>query len=82
LRNTIFSYNELVSSSCPADVKPTSEMVMTDGCGLINLQAMLMLHEKLGLWKEVPVAIQCRLAGAKVKSFIYMINSLGFKTFP
>jgi len=45
-------------------------MDMTDGCGLINLHAMHMLHEKLGLWKEVPVAIQCRLAGAKVLPFI------------
>ena len=57
-------------------------MVMTDGCGLINLQAMHMLHEKLGLWKEVPVAIQCRLAGAKVMLFLHMINALGFETFP
>lgn len=65
----IFPYKELVSSSCPAGVKPTSEMVMTDGCGFINLQAMHMLHEKLGLWKEAPSAIQCRLAGAKVLLF-------------
>lgn len=45
-------------------------MVMTDGCGLINIQAMHMLHEKLDLWKEAPVAIQCRLAGAKVRSYL------------
>jgi hypothetical protein len=66
-----FSYSELVSPSCPAGVKPTSEMVMTDGCGLINLQAIHMLHEKLGLWKEVPSAIQCRLAGAKVLFYLF-----------
>lgn len=45
-------------------------MDMTDGCGLINLQAIYMLHKELGLWKEAPVAIQCRLAGAKVIVFI------------
>lgn len=79
----IFPHNELVSSSCPADVKPESEMVMTDGCGLINLQAMHMLHKKLDLWKEAPTAIQCRLAGAKVLFFFtYMIYLFGFKTFP
>ena len=55
-----------MSSNCPPDVKPPSEMDMTDGCGLINLNAIHMLHEKLGFWKEIPVAIQCRLAGAKV----------------
>jgi hypothetical protein len=55
-----------VSSSCPPGVKPSSEMDMTDGCGLINLQALHSLHEQLGLWADVPTAIQCRIAGAKV----------------
>ena len=49
-------------------------MDMTDGCGLINLHAIHMLHEGLGLWKEVPVAIQCRLAGAKVLVLIFIIT--------
>jgi hypothetical protein len=70
-----------VSSSCPPGVKHTSEMDMTDGCGLINLHALHMLHEKLGLWKEVPVAIQCRLAGAKVLVFILLIYSEVLKAF-
>jgi RNA-dependent RNA polymerase len=48
-------------------------MDMTDGCGLINLHAIHMLHERLGLWKEAPVAIQCRLGGAKVLVFILYI---------
>lgn len=56
---------DIVSSSCPSGIKHPSEMDMTDGCGLINLHAIHMLHERLGLWKEFPVAIQCRLAGAK-----------------
>ncbi|KAI9508083.1 RNA dependent RNA polymerase-domain-containing protein [Russula earlei] len=56
---------DIISSSCPPGVKHTSEMNMTDGCGLMNHQAIYMLHEKLGVWKEIPVAIQCRLAGAK-----------------
>jgi hypothetical protein len=43
-------------------------MDMTDGCGLINLQALHSLHEYLGLWGEIPTAIQCRIAGAKVFS--------------
>jgi len=51
-------------------------MDMTDGCGLINLNAIHKLHEKLGFWKEIPVAIQCRLAGAKVfVLFFYHIKS-------
>ncbi len=64
--NIINVHYKLVSSSCPPGIKPPSEMDMTDGCGLINLHAMHMLHERLALWKEVPVAIQCRLGGAKV----------------
>jgi hypothetical protein len=67
-----FSY-KLVSSNCPSDMKHSSEMDMSDGCGLINLHAIHMLHEKLGLWKEIPVAIQCRLAGAKVLMLILFI---------
>jgi hypothetical protein len=71
--NSIINFNfKLVSSNCPSDVKHPSEMDMTDGCGLINLHAIHMLHERLGLWKEVPVAIQCRLAGAKVLVFILL----------
>ncbi len=69
-RNTNY---KLVSSSCPPGIKHSSEMDMTDGCGLINLHAIHMLHERLGLWKEIPVAIQCRLAGAKVLVFILYI---------
>jgi hypothetical protein len=56
---------DVVSSSCPPGVKPSSEMDMTDGCGLINVTALHSLHEQLGLWKEVPTAVQCRIAGAK-----------------
>jgi RNA-dependent RNA polymerase len=63
-----YSYDELVSSWCPSGVKPPSEMDMTDGCGLINLQALCHLHEQLSLWNEIPTALQCRLAGAKVFS--------------
>ena len=62
-------YNESVSSSCPPNIRP-SQMIMTDGCGFINLHAMHLLYKKLGLWKEVPMAIQCRVAGAKVLLFI------------
>jgi len=65
---------DIVSPNCPSGVKPPSEMDMTDGCGLINLHAIHMLHERLGLWKEVPVAIQCRLAGAKVLVLIFIIK--------
>jgi hypothetical protein len=54
-------------------------MDMTDGCGLINLHALHLLHERLGLWKEVPVAIQCRLAGAKVLLLIFLIYVKMFK---
>lgn len=65
--NRVINFNyKLVSSSCPSNIKHPSEMDMTDGCGLINLHAIHMLHERLGFWREVPVAIQCRLAGAKV----------------
>lgn len=56
---------DIVSSSCPPGVKPSNEMDMTDGCGLINLQALHALHEQLGLWAETPTAVQCRVAGAK-----------------
>ncbi|KAI0305318.1 RNA dependent RNA polymerase-domain-containing protein [Multifurca ochricompacta] len=56
---------DIVSSSCPPGMKHASEMDMTDGCGLINIHALHALHKQLGLWKEAPVAIQCRLAGAK-----------------
>ena len=56
-------------------------MDMSDGCGLINLHAIHMLHERLNLWKEVPVAIQCRLAGAKVLIFIYFLFKKKFKHF-
>ncbi len=52
-------------------------MDMTDGCGLINLHALHMLHENIGLWKEVPMAVQCRLAGAKVLLFIVFNISSG-----
>jgi hypothetical protein len=44
-------------------------MDMTDGCGLMNLQAIYVLHKELGLWRDAPVEIQCRLAGAKVLLF-------------
>jgi hypothetical protein len=72
--NNIINFSsKLVSSSCPFGIKHPSEMDMTDGCGLINLHAIHMLHERLGLWKEVPVAIQCRLAGAKVLMLILFI---------
>lgn len=57
-----------MSSSCLPGVKPSSEMDMTDGCGLVNLRALHALHEQLDLWKEIPTAVQCRLAGAKVFS--------------
>jgi RNA-dependent RNA polymerase len=63
------SYDTLVSPRCPPGVKPPSEMDMSDGCGLINLQALYHLHQRLNLWHEVPTAIQCRLAGAKVFFF-------------
>ena len=56
-------------------------MDMTDGCGLINIHALHMLHEKLGLWKEVPVAIQCRLAGAKVLVDIILLYQKYLNTF-
>jgi hypothetical protein len=71
--NNIINFDyKIVSLNCPSGIKHPSEMDMTDGCGLINLHAIHMLHERLGLWKEVPVAIQCRLAGAKVLIFILL----------
>lgn len=78
--NNIINFNYIsVSSSWPFNIKHPSEMDMTDGCGLINLHAIHMLHERLGFWKEVPVAIQCRLAGAKV--FLFLLNKKMFNTF-
>jgi hypothetical protein len=56
-------------------------MDMTDGCGLVNLHAIHLLHERLGLWKETPVAIQCRLGGAKVLAFILFNIIDVFETF-
>lgn len=80
MSNIFYSNHNLVSASCPPGVKPASEMDMTDGCGLINLHAIHTLHEKLGLWKEMPVAIQCRLGGAKVLVFILLIYAEVFKS--
>jgi hypothetical protein len=75
--NNIINFNyKLVSSNCPSGMKHSSEMDMSDGCGLINLHAIHILHEKLGLWKEVPVAIQCRLAGAKVLVLILLYKEI------
>ena len=70
----IYSNYELVSPSCPPGVKHPSEMDMTNGCGLINYQAIHSLYERLGFWKEIPVAIQCRLAGAKVSVLLFSIH--------
>ncbi|KAI0264673.1 RNA dependent RNA polymerase-domain-containing protein [Gloeopeniophorella convolvens] len=58
--------NDIISAAWLHNTaKPPSEMDMTDGCGLINLQALHSIHEHLAFWKDVPVAIQCRVAGAK-----------------
>ena len=81
ISNIIYFNCDLVSPSCPPGVKPTSEMDMTDGCGLVNLHAIHLLHEKLGLWKETPVAIQCRLGGAKVFAIIHFNILNVFKSF-
>ncbi|KAH9962190.1 RNA dependent RNA polymerase-domain-containing protein, partial [Russula dissimulans] len=56
---------DIVSSVVLPGTKHPSETDMTDGCGLINLQAIYQLHKNLAIWKEAPIAIQCRLAGAK-----------------
>jgi hypothetical protein len=79
--NNIINLNyKLVSSNWQnCNLKHPSEMDMTDGCGLINLHAIHMLHERLNLWKEVPVAIQCRLAGAKVSILILLSYKEFFK---
>ncbi|KAI0249735.1 RNA dependent RNA polymerase-domain-containing protein [Lactifluus subvellereus] len=57
--------DDIVSSNCPPGMKPPSEMDMTDGCGMANFQFFHLLHEHLGVWKETPIAIQCRVGGAK-----------------
>ncbi|KAF8522755.1 RNA dependent RNA polymerase-domain-containing protein [Hysterangium stoloniferum] len=44
--------------------KPPAELVMTDGCGFINLCALQMLRNLLK-WERLPSAIQFRYAGAK-----------------
>jgi hypothetical protein len=51
-------------------------MDMTDGCGLVNLQALHSLHEQLDLWGEVPTAVQCRIAGAKVFTAKYVAHNV------
>jgi hypothetical protein len=40
---------------------------MTDGCGFVNKFTLKTLRELLQ-WDTVPTAIQCRIAGAKVKT--------------
>lgn len=40
---------------------------MTDGCGFVNRFTLKTLRELLQ-WDTVPTAIQCRIAGAKVKT--------------
>lgn len=47
--------------------KPPSEMEMTDGCGYINERALQMLHDSKFWDSSIPVAIQVRVAGAKVR---------------
>lgn len=53
--------------------KPPSEMEMTDGCGFINAQALQTLYSG-NFWESLPVAIQVRVAGAKVRALCRMSN--------
>ncbi|KAG8927481.1 hypothetical protein FRC02_008104, partial [Tulasnella sp. 418] len=45
-------------------IKPKSEMIMTDGCGLINRAALLHIRDRMSL-VEMPCAVQARLGGTK-----------------
>ena len=48
---------------------------MTDGCGFANAPLLRHLRKKFE-WEYYPVAIQCRLAGAKVV-LIFLIEDYG-----
>ena len=55
----------LVSPSFTGPGKVPNAKIMTDGCGFANLAALHSIKEILEL-DNIPTAVQCRVAGAKV----------------
>src|ERR1700722_18579116 len=70
--SSFFSYNFLINLH---QVSATGSD-MTDGCGFTN-KAVLTALWKIYKWPEFPVAIQCRIHGAKVR---YLSLNLNFIT--
>ena len=57
-----------VSASFIGPGKVPSAQIMTDGCGFANLATLHSIKEVLEL-DNIPTAVQCRIAGAKVCLF-------------
>ncbi|KAI0827061.1 RNA-dependent RNA polymerase [Trametes gibbosa] len=51
--------------------RPSSEMCMTDGCGLANRAFTRALNARLSFLRAEPTAIQCRIAGSKGLQCLY-----------
>ncbi|KAK7043740.1 hypothetical protein VNI00_008352 [Paramarasmius palmivorus] len=59
----ILPLDDEVTGDCPTG-KPPAEKILTDGCGFINHAALCQIAKNLG-YKNIPAAIQGRVAGAK-----------------
>ncbi|CAA7264868.1 unnamed protein product [Cyclocybe aegerita] len=61
----IFFIDDIHASDWPKDKKgPPAEKVMTDGCGLINHAALVLIVRTIGL-ESLPAGIQGRIDGSK-----------------
>ncbi|KAF9812816.1 hypothetical protein IEO21_05963 [Rhodonia placenta] len=57
---------DIVCSAWKGEGKVPNEQIMTDGCGLIRLDILQQIADRLA-WPMVPMAIQVRICGSKVK---------------
>jgi hypothetical protein len=55
--------------------KIPAEKCMTDGCGFINRIGLQEIAERAGL-EHVPVAVQARVKGAKVKGLVQVLSAI------
>lgn len=56
-----------VCSAWKGEGKAPNEQIMTDGCGLIRLDILQQIADRLA-WPMVPMAIQVRICGSKVQA--------------
>lgn len=57
---------------------PPCQKIMTDGCGFANLATLHAIKESLEL-DNIPTAVQCRIAGAKV-FFTFDVTTCSYRS--